>query len=194
MTRKTLDCRTAPNEIGCTLAISGEPDELVAAAAQHAVTVHRHADVPELREQLRGLLADQRGEPGVSAPGAFVQLIEFDTDRIAEWDAIVDRWATAIGTQHTVRWSALGTDRDRPGRHVAVVEFPGYAEAGPTGDVEITEGKMDGETLTFVLSVDAGGQQLVFKCTGKLDGDDQLKINMNGGAELNLDFTAKRSA
>jgi hypothetical protein len=65
---------------------------------------------------------------------------------------------------------------------------------GPTGDVEITEGKLDGETLTFVLSVDAGGQQLVFKCTGKLDGDDQLKINMNGGAELNLDFTAKRSA
>ena len=61
--------------------------------------------------------------------GAFVQLIEFDTDRITEWDAIVDRWADAIGTQHTVRWSALGTDRDRPGRHVAVVEFSGYAEA-----------------------------------------------------------------
>jgi Protein of unknown function (DUF1059) len=129
MTRKIIDCRSAPNEVGCTLAITGEPDELVAAAAQHAVTVHRHADTPELREQLRGLLADQRGEPGVSAPGAFVQLIEFDTDRIAEWDAIVDRWATAIGTEHTVRWSALGTDRDRPGRHVAVVEFGGYAEA-----------------------------------------------------------------
>ena len=59
MTRKTLDCRSAPNDVGCTLAISGEPDELVAAAAQHAVTVHGHADVPELREQLRGLLADE---------------------------------------------------------------------------------------------------------------------------------------
>jgi hypothetical protein len=65
---------------------------------------------------------------------------------------------------------------------------------GPTGDIEITEGKMDGETLQFVLSVDAGGQQLVFKCTGKLAGDDQLKINMNGGAEMNLDFVAKRSS
>jgi hypothetical protein len=61
-----------PNDVGCTLAISGEPGELVAAAAQHAVTVHGHADTPELREQMRGLLAD---EPGVSAPGAFVQLI-----------------------------------------------------------------------------------------------------------------------
>jgi Protein of unknown function (DUF1059) len=126
MTRKILDCRTAPNDVGCTLAISGEPDELVAAAAQHAVTVHRHADAPELREQLRGLLAD---EPGASTPGAFVQLIEFDTDRVAEWDAIVGRWADAIGAQRTVRWSILGTDRDRPGHHVAMVEFPGYTEA-----------------------------------------------------------------
>jgi hypothetical protein len=126
MTRKTIDCRTAPNDVGCTLAISGEPDELVAAAAQHAVTVHGHADAPELREEMRGLLAD---EPGVSAPGAFVQLIEFDTDRIAEWDAIVGRWAEAIGAQHTVRWAVLGSDRDRPGHHVAMVEFPGYAVA-----------------------------------------------------------------
>ena len=126
MTRKNIDCRSAPNDVGCTLAISGEPDELVSAAAQHAVAVHGHVDGHELREQLRGLLA---AEPSVSAPGAFVQLIEFDTDRIGEWDAIVGRWAAAIGAQRTVRWSILGADRDRPGRHVAMVEFPGYAEA-----------------------------------------------------------------
>lgn len=126
MTRKTIDCRTAPNDVGCTLAISGEPDELITAAAQHAVDVHGHADTLELREELRDLLAD---EPPTSAPGSFVQLIEFDSDRIGEWDAIVDRWAAAIGAQRTVRWSILGADRGRPGRHVAVVEFPGYAEA-----------------------------------------------------------------
>jgi hypothetical protein len=126
MTRKTIDCRTLPNDVGCTLAISGQPDELVAAAAQHAVAVHGHADTPELREQLRGLLGD---EPTVSPPGAFVQLIEFGTDRIAEWGAIVDRWATAIGAQRTARWSIMGADRDHPGRHVAIVEFPSYTEA-----------------------------------------------------------------
>ena len=126
MTRKTIDCRTVPNDVGCTLAISGEPHELVTAAAQHAVTVHGHADNPELRQQLRSVLTD---EPALSAPGAFVQLIEFDTDRIAEWDAIVDRWAAAIGAHRAARWSVLGSDRDRPERHVAVVEFPGYAEA-----------------------------------------------------------------
>ena len=152
MTRKTLDCRTAPNDVGCTLAISGEPDELVAAAAQHAVTVHRHADTPELREQLRGLLADQGGEPGVSAPGAFVQLIEFDTDRITEWDAIVGRWAEAIGAQHTVRWGVLGSDRDRPGHHVAIVEFPGYTEAMANSGHPATE---------------AFGKELQAICTGE---------------------------
>ena len=126
MTRKTIDCRTIPNDVGCTLAISGEPGELVTAAAEHAVAVHGHANSPDLREQLSGLLTD---EPVVSAPGAFVQLIEFDTDRVADWDAIVDRWAAAIGPHRTARWSILGTDRDRPGRHLAMVEFPGHAEA-----------------------------------------------------------------
>ena len=126
MSRKTIDCRAVPNDVGCTLAISGEPGELVTAAAQHAVTVHGHADTPELRAQLSALLTD---EPALSQPGAFVQLIEFGTDRIAEWDAIVDRWAAAIGAQRTVRWSILGADRDRPGHYVAVVEFPGYPEA-----------------------------------------------------------------
>ena len=126
MTRKTIDCRALPNDVGCTLAISGEPGELVTAAVQHAVAVHGHTDTSELREQLSSLMAD---EPAVSAPGAFVQLIEFDTDRIAEWDAIIDRWAAAIGAQRTARWSIMGADRDHSGRHVAIVEFPSYTEA-----------------------------------------------------------------
>jgi hypothetical protein len=126
MTRKMIDCRAVPNDVGCTLAITGEPGELVTAATQHAVTAHGHADTPELRDQLRAVLAD---ESAVSQPGAFVQLIELDTDRVAEFDAIGDRWAAAIGTQRAVRWSLLGADRDRHGRYVAVVEFPGYAEA-----------------------------------------------------------------
>ena len=126
MTRKAIDCRTVPDDVGCTLALSGELDELLTAAAEHAVAVHGHSDAPELRELLSSPLTD---EPAVSGPGAFVQLIEFDTDRITEWGAIMARWAAAIGAHRGVRWAILGTDRDRPGRYVAVVEFPGYAEA-----------------------------------------------------------------
>ena len=53
MDRKYIDCREYPSESGCTVAISADSeDELVAAAAQHAVQVHGHQDGPELRAQL----------------------------------------------------------------------------------------------------------------------------------------------
>jgi hypothetical protein len=58
-TRRTVDCRDTPNEVGCTLTISGEPDELVDAAAQHAVTVHGHQDSEELRSYLRSSLREE---------------------------------------------------------------------------------------------------------------------------------------
>jgi hypothetical protein len=47
MTRKIIDCRAAPNDVGCTLTITGEPGELITAAAQHTVTGHGHADTPK---------------------------------------------------------------------------------------------------------------------------------------------------
>lgn len=59
MARKVADCRDFPNERGCTLTISGEEDEVVAAAVQHAVTVHGHADDEELRTWLRQNLKDE---------------------------------------------------------------------------------------------------------------------------------------
>jgi hypothetical protein len=59
MARKVADCREMPSESGCTLTISGEEEEVVVAAAQHAVTVHGHTDGPELREQIRSMLKEE---------------------------------------------------------------------------------------------------------------------------------------
>ena len=56
MARMVADCRDCPSESGCTLTISGEEDEVLAAAAAHAVAVHQHTDGPELREALRSAL------------------------------------------------------------------------------------------------------------------------------------------
>lgn len=56
MTRMVADCRELPSESGCTLTIAGEEDEVVRAAAMHAADVHGHADGPELRDQIRGML------------------------------------------------------------------------------------------------------------------------------------------
>ncbi|TDC55121.1 DUF1059 domain-containing protein [Actinomadura sp. KC345] len=57
--RKVADCRESPSESGCTLTISGEEDEVVRAAAEHAASVHGHTDTPELRNEIRGMLKDE---------------------------------------------------------------------------------------------------------------------------------------
>ncbi|CAE6803649.1 DUF1059 domain-containing protein [Paraburkholderia haematera] len=69
MTRKYIDCREFPSETKCTVALSADSEsELLDAAVQHAVTVHKHADSPELRDQLKTLFHD--GTPPVEAPRA----------------------------------------------------------------------------------------------------------------------------
>lgn len=60
MGRKVADCREFPSESGCTLTISGEEEEVVRAASEHAISVHGHEDTPELREQVRGMLKDEQ--------------------------------------------------------------------------------------------------------------------------------------
>lgn len=56
MARKMADCRRFESDAQCTLTIIGEEDEVVEAAAAHAVASHGHSDTPELREQLRVML------------------------------------------------------------------------------------------------------------------------------------------
>jgi hypothetical protein len=59
MSRKVADCRDFPSEIGCTLTISGEESEVLAAAAQHAVSAHGHEDNDELRSWLQQNMKDE---------------------------------------------------------------------------------------------------------------------------------------
>jgi predicted small metal-binding protein len=59
MARKVADCRDFPSDSNCTLTISGEEDEVVVAATQHAVAAHGHEDTDEVREWLRQNLKDE---------------------------------------------------------------------------------------------------------------------------------------
>jgi len=54
--RKVADCREMPSENACTLTIAGQEEEVVRAAAMHAVDVHGHADGQKLHDQIRALL------------------------------------------------------------------------------------------------------------------------------------------
>ena len=68
MARKYMDCRTVPSDKQCTLAMSGEEEDLLEAAAQHAVKTHGHKDGPELRRMLRSNLREIPGsEAGLHA-------------------------------------------------------------------------------------------------------------------------------
>jgi predicted small metal-binding protein len=59
MGRKYVDCREFPSESKCSVAISADSErELLDAAVQHAVAVHRHQDTAELRQQIRGVIKD----------------------------------------------------------------------------------------------------------------------------------------
>jgi hypothetical protein len=65
MGRKMADCRRWPSEINCSLTIIGEEEEVIRAAAEHAVSAHDHEDTPELREQIRGFLEPEEAyRPG----------------------------------------------------------------------------------------------------------------------------------
>ena len=50
------DCRRFPSDSNCSLTIIGEEDEVIRAAAEHAVSVHQHEDSDQLREDIRGML------------------------------------------------------------------------------------------------------------------------------------------
>ena len=64
MARKMIDCRKVPSETNCTLTIAGTEDEVLDAAAAHAVARHGHEDTPDLREKLRGSL--EPAEPALA--------------------------------------------------------------------------------------------------------------------------------
>jgi predicted small metal-binding protein len=52
-----IDCRAYPSEMNCTVMISADSEtELIEAAVQHAVAVHKERDTPELREEIRKLV------------------------------------------------------------------------------------------------------------------------------------------
>ncbi len=54
--RKYIDCRDFPNEIGCTLRISGIEEEVLLVAVKHAIEEHGHQDTPELKKQIKKLI------------------------------------------------------------------------------------------------------------------------------------------
>jgi hypothetical protein len=131
-----VDCRDVPSDSGCTLAISGEREEVLRAAVAHAIEAHGHTDEPELREAIQSGLRPAPSE--LSSAGAFIQLIDFHTSRIDEVNATTEQWAEAIGAARSARWAITGADRENANSYVQIVEFPSHEAAMANSDHHAT--------------------------------------------------------
>ncbi len=60
---------------------------------------------------------------------AFIQIIEFQTSRVDEFDALLDQWLTQSTDWRTATRSVRTKDRDRANTYVQIVEFPSYEKA-----------------------------------------------------------------
>lgn len=72
---------------------------------------------------------------------AFVQIIEFETSRPDEVEALVSEWRAKTEGKRTAQRGTFTKDRDRPDTYVQIVEFPSYEDAMANSELP--------ETATF---------------------------------------------
>jgi hypothetical protein len=66
----------------------------------------------------------------VEATVTFVQIIDFETDRIDEMKALADEMGSRLaGRENSPTRRLILRDRNRPGHYLGVIEFNSYEEA-----------------------------------------------------------------
>ena len=60
---------------------------------------------------------------------AFIQIIEVETTRPDEVEALVSEWRAKTDGTRTAQRATFTKDRDRPNTYLQVVEFPSYQDA-----------------------------------------------------------------
>lgn len=59
----------------------------------------------------------------------FIQVIDYESDRSEEIEALLDEWRDATEGRRATGSSTTCRDRDRPDHYVTIVEFPSYEVA-----------------------------------------------------------------
>jgi hypothetical protein len=68
----------------------------------------------------------------------------------------------------------------------------GTMSGGRGGDVEITDGKVSGDTISFTVTREFGGNTMKWSYTGAVSGDE-IKFKREGGRGGTQEFVAKRA-
>lgn len=80
----------------------------------------------------------------------FIQIIDFNTDRIDEGKALVDEYRASTAGKRTNRRGILAQDRDNPGHYMNIVFFDSYEDAMKNSEMPET-GKL-AEGLSALMS------------------------------------------
>lgn len=59
----------------------------------------------------------------------FIQIIEYQTSRIDEIQALINERRSQMAGDTTVRRGTMTADRDRPGYYLTIIEFDSYESA-----------------------------------------------------------------
>jgi len=63
--------------------------------------------------------------------------------------------------------------------------------SGPMGEREISDGKVDGDAISFTVNMEFNGNKVEMKYSGKVAGDE-IQFKLEGGPR-SREFTAKRA-
>jgi quinol monooxygenase YgiN len=69
---------------------------------------------------------------------AFIQLIEIETSRPDEVEALVAEWREQTLGRRTAQRGTFTQDRERPNTYLQIVEFPSYEDAMANSDLPET--------------------------------------------------------
>ena len=70
---------------------------------------------------------------------AFVQLIDFETERASEMNTLMDEWLAATQGKRIPTTEMLMHDRENARHYVEMVEFPSYEDAMRNNDMPETQ-------------------------------------------------------
>jgi hypothetical protein len=103
---------------------------------------------------------------------------------------------TALAADLSGKWTASietprGTQNVTFDFHVDGAALTGKISS-QRGDSDITDGKVDGENITFTQKVSFNGNDMTINYTGKVDGDS-IKFTRTVGDRPAVEFTASRA-
>jgi len=65
--------------------------------------------------------------------------------------------------------------------------------SGPQADIAISDGKVEGDNITFNVSLTFGGNEVKLAFKGKVSGDEIKFTRQREGSDQTQEFTAKRA-